>query len=104
MRRLFAFTLLLALTGCDSIQVRGAFDPGVQVVSGLVSTITVSTAIDGGTTITVTFLTLQQPGNGTLTTSTFCGNHASQFPLGSLVQVNFTPGSACSTIIVIIVG
>ena len=104
MRRLVALSLLLALTGCDSIHIGGAFNPDAQVVSGLVSTVTISTASDGGTIVTVTILTLQRSGSSDFTTTTFCGNHVSQFPLGSQVQVNFTPGSACSTIIVIIVG
>jgi hypothetical protein len=99
-----ALSLLLTLTGCDSIQIRAAFNPAVQEVSGLVSTVTISTASDGGAIVTVTILNLQRSGSDDFTTTTFCGNHVSQFPLGSQVQVNFTPGSACSTIIAIIVG
>jgi hypothetical protein len=105
MRRYVACFLLssfvwMSLCGCGAVvHVQGALDSGVVSVSGVVSGVQV-TAVPNGTVI-VTIVILQQMMG--FTTTTFCGNVVSQFPMNSFAQVNFRPGQPCSTIVVIVI-
>jgi hypothetical protein len=40
--------------------------------------------------------------SGTATTQTFCGNFVSQFPVNTMVRVNFSPGTPCATVQLIV--
>ena len=51
--------------------IAATFNSGAQVVSGLVSTVTISTVSDGRTIVTVTILTLQRSRPDDFTTTTF---------------------------------
>jgi len=37
-------------------------------------------------------------------TLTFCGDQRTRFPMDQVVQVTFTPGSSCGSVIVIVIG
>jgi hypothetical protein len=90
----------VSLCGCGAVvRVQGALPLGVENVSGLVSGIQVTTIQNG--TMIVTIVTFKEtPG---FTTTTFCGNLLSQFPVNSFAQVNFQPGQFCSTVVVIVI-
>jgi hypothetical protein len=81
---------------CGDIFVRGALNTGSQTAIGTVSIVRF-TITGAGTTITVVTL-LQQ---GTAQTLNFCGDQRSRFPLDQPVQVTFTPGATCGSVIAI---
>jgi hypothetical protein len=92
----------VSLLGCGTFRVSGIFTNGAATISGVVTGRQLSSvAGSGGVFIQVTVVTLQQPLG--FTTSTFCGNFVSQFPMNSFVDVDFTRGDACSTIVNIVV-
>ncbi len=100
----FVFWLVVCavLSGCGAWRVQGALDAGFETVDGTVSSVQVLTTGANGTGITVTIVTLQQTLG--FTTTSFCGNVSTQFPMHSFVHVNFTPGQPCSTLVVIVIG
>jgi hypothetical protein len=59
------------------------------------------TVISGsnGTSISVTLVTLLQPGAAQ--TLTFCGTQNSLFPMNTFVQVQFFSGADCSNIVLV---
>lgn len=99
---LLAICLLVTLTGCGNIFVRGAINPGTSSVSGMVSVVQLSAVIgDGGTTVQVTFVTFLQEGASS--TIGFCGDERSRFPMQQSVRANFTPGQTCASIVTIVI-
>jgi hypothetical protein len=88
--------LLSLLPGCDAVFVAGFVS--TSTVTGTVSIVGL-TVTDFGTQ--VTFVTLVQ---STITHDfNFCGNVVNQFPIGSTVRVNFTPGTSCSSNLVVVI-
>jgi hypothetical protein len=99
---LLATCLVVTLTGCGNISIRGAINPGTSSVSGMVSIVQLSGVIgDGGSTVQVTFVTFQQ--DGTSSTIGFCGDERSRFPVQQSVRANFTPGQTCASIVTIVI-
>jgi hypothetical protein len=102
-RRSAVLLLLLSLPqliGCGSSTfVGGAFHPSnVIVTNGTVSFVALSVVSGGnGTFVNVTGVTLLQP----LGTSsfTFCGDQRPSFTMNMVVQVSFTSGQNCSTLV-----
>jgi hypothetical protein len=105
MRRLVACFLLSSLVctvlcSCGAVRIQGFLNSDVVTVSGFVSGVQLITVVgSNGTPIEVTVVTLQQILG--FTTTNFCGNVGAQFPMNSFLQVSFTPGQPCSTIVVI---
>jgi hypothetical protein len=92
-------SVLLLCSSCGNVFVRGAIN--FSTVSGLVSIVQLTTVIDDGSSVLVTFVTFLQ--EGTSTTMGFCGDQTSQFPLNQMVTTNFNPGQPCATLIVVII-
>ena len=67
--------------------------------SGTVSVVQL-TVVDGQTTVTAVTLVNQ----GFATTTNFCGNVVSQFPIDSFVHINFNSGNTCATVVAITSG
>ena len=103
MKRLLSASLVVALLllcpGCGNVFVRGAIN--FSTISGFVSIVQLTTVIDDGSSVLVTFVTFLQ--QGTSTTMGFCGDQTSQFPLNQMVTTNFNPGQPCATLIVVII-
>ena len=100
---LLATGLVVTLTGCGNVFVRGAIDPGSSSVSGVISVVQLSAVIGGsGTTVQVTFVTFLQ--DGTSSTVGFCGDERDRFPMQQTVRTNFTPGQTCASIVTIVIG
>jgi hypothetical protein len=71
-------------------------------VTGIVSVVELSTVLDGGTFVTVTFVTLV---NRTIPNqSTFCGDQTAFFPMNQFVTASFTPGTPCFSIVQVVIG
>ena len=89
--------LLICLTGCSGFVFQGvpATTSSLATFSGLVSIVQLSSVNNNGTFISVTVVTFLQ--SGTSSTFTFCGNFVSQFPVNTMVRVNFNPGNPCAT-------
>jgi hypothetical protein len=105
-KRLFSFLLatclVVTLTGCGNIFIRGAINPSTASVSGMVSVVQLSAVIgDGGSTVQVTFVTFLQ--DGTSSTIGFCGDERSRFPVQESIRANFTPGQSCASIVTIVI-
>ena len=104
MKRLLSLLLVLLLsllsTGCGNVVVRGAIETG-STIQGSVSIVQLGNALNGMETVQVTFVTLLQ--NGTSSTFGFCGDQTTLFPLGQTVRVNFHPGQACATVMVVVI-
>ncbi len=94
--------LLLAcqFLGCgSSFLVAGAIHPSNVVVStGTVSFVALSVVSgSNGTFVNVTGVTLLVPmGSSSLM---FCGDQRPSFPMNSMVQVSFTEGQNCSSLV-----
>jgi hypothetical protein len=103
MYRLLPLAFILALlilcvlvtASCGNVFVRGAINPGTQSVNGTVSIVEFS--VDGGVSITIITLS----SNGMARTLNFCGDQRSQFPANSQVQVSFTPGTPCDSVLAV---
>jgi hypothetical protein len=95
---LFLFCLS-QLLGCGSTTfVGGAIHPSnVIVTNGTVSFVALSVVSgDNGTFVNVTGVTLLEPlGTSSLT---FCGDQRPSFIMNTTVQVSFTSGQSCSTL------
>jgi hypothetical protein len=92
MRALLAL-LLVPLLSCGG----GTFFVGVNTntgstvaVGGMVSFVQL-TVVNGNVNVTIVTLVT----NGSTNSITFCGSNASQFPINSFMQVNFTPAQPC---------
>jgi hypothetical protein len=91
--------MLTPLLGCGSnVFVRGTLNP--NVISGTVSFVELSTVLDGGIFISVTLVTFQQ--TGVSVAQTFCGDQTSQFPPHQFIEVSFTPGPPCATLVQVV--
>jgi hypothetical protein len=106
MKRLLAVLLLGSLVVCSSscngvFSVQGAI-PNGSVVTGTVSFVELSTVIDGGIFVTVTFVTLIN--TGVPTRSTFCGDQTAFFPMNQFVTARFTPGTPCFSVLQVVIG
>jgi hypothetical protein len=86
---------LLTTVSCGDIFVRGAINPGSQSATGTVSIVQFSGSLDGGVSITIITLA----GNSSANTLNFCGDQRTLFPVDKQVQVNFTPGPPCATVL-----
>jgi hypothetical protein len=94
--------LVLFSTGCNGVfTVQGAI-PNHSVVTGSVSIVELSTLIDGGVFVTVTFVTLINSGVPTRTT--FCGDQTAFFPRDQFVTATFTPGTPCFSVVQVMIG
>ena len=89
--------LLICLTGCSGFYFQNlpATGSSVTTFTGLVSVVHLSSVSNNGTFISVTIVTFLQSGNSS--TFTFCGNFVNQFPVNTMVRVNFNPGNPCAT-------
>jgi hypothetical protein len=106
MNRLLSATLLSALIasslGCSGVfSVSGAIHNG-SVVTGTVSVVELSTVIDNGAFVTVTFITLTT--DGLPARNTFCGDQTPFFPMNQFVTATFTPGTPCLSVLQVKVG
>ncbi len=95
------FCLVAACISCGNIFVAGTFQPGFSTVTGFISIVQLTTVIDHGTTVVVTFVTFVQ--SGASSTIGFCGDQRPQFPISQLVRTDFTPGQPCSSILLIVI-
>lgn len=106
MKRLLAVLLLGCLVVCSSscngvFSVQGGIRNG-SVITGTVSFVEISTVVDGGTFVTVTFVTLVN--TGVLTQTTFCGDQTAFFPMNQFVTARFTPGTPCFSVLQVVIG
>jgi hypothetical protein len=99
---LLVVCLIMILTGCGNIFIRGAVPGSFSTVSGLVSVVQLSAVIgNNGTTVEVTLVTFLQ--NGTSSLIGFCGDQRSQFPMQQTVRADFNPGQTCASIVTIVI-
>jgi hypothetical protein len=98
---LACFSLILVLTACGgTVHVGGFINTGASSASGTVSLVHLSVVSDSnGTSVQVTAVTLVQIGGAQ--TFTFCGSHAGQFPMNSIVKASFNPGTPCFTLVAV---
>ncbi len=104
MRYAIIVLLALSLCGCGAmIGTGGAATPGqLSVVKGTVSSVQLSSVPSNGGLTQVTFVGFQT--NFATSQMAFCGNTVSQFPMNTMVTVNFNPGQDCNVIAVVVVG
>ncbi len=90
--------LLAPLLGCGALFVGIGFNSdNVSTTIGTVSLVHLTvTSTPSGTSTTVTIVTLID--HGFARDFAFCGNQGHLFPGNFTVQVNFIPGSICSTV------
>jgi len=91
---LVVVALLLTTVSCGDIFVRGAINPGMQSVNGVVSIVQFS-ADSGGVSITIITLT----GSGMNHTLNLCGDQRDLFPVDRDVRVSFKPGTPCASVL-----
>jgi hypothetical protein len=87
----------LAAVSCGDVFVRGAINPGTQSTTGTISIVQFSASTGGGVSVTIITLT----GNSVPNTLSFCGDQRSLFPVDKQVQINFTPGQTCATVLTV---
>ena len=88
---------LLTTVSCGDIFVRGAINPGTQSATGTVTIVQFSASSGAGVSVTIITLT----GNSTANTLNFCGDQRTLFPVDKQVQINFTPGQPCATVLTV---
>lgn len=88
---------LLTTVSCGDIFVRGAINPGMQSAVGTVTIVQFSASSGAGVSVTIITLT----GNSTANTLNFCGDQRTLFPVDKQVQINFTPGQPCATVLTV---
>lgn len=88
---------LLTTISCGDVFLRGAINPGTQTTTGTISIVQFSASSGNGVSITIITLT----GNSVASTLSFCGDQRTLFPLDRQVQINFTPGQACATVLTV---
>ena len=94
--------LALLISGCGNVFVRGSWNGGSQTVSGFVSIVQLSVVVDGNNVSTqVTVVTLSN-NSGSSTTS-FCGDQRTRFPLNNFAQVTFQPAQPCSNLFSVVI-
>ena len=101
MKRLLIVPLIVVIAvfglGCDGTYfVGGFFNPGAA--SGVVSIVQFSFVSGStGSSTSVTVVTLLDMGMNTSTS--FCGDQRNHFPMNEFVNVTFTPGDPCATLL-----
>jgi hypothetical protein len=88
---------LLSTISCGDIFVRGAINLGAQSAGGTISIVQFSA--DNGSGVSVTIITLT--GDRVANTLSFCGDQRTLFPLDKQVQVRFTAGQPCATVLTV---
>ena len=88
---------LLTTVSCGDIFVRGAINTGTQSAPGTVSIVQFSASSGSGVSVTIITLT----GNSMANTFNFCGDKRTLFPVDKQVQINFTPGQPCATVLTV---
>jgi hypothetical protein len=88
---------VLSSLSCGDIFVGGAINLGAQSAAGMVSIVQFSA--DNGSGVSITIITLT--GNSAADTLSFCGDQRTRFPLDKQVQVKFTPGQSCATLLTV---
>jgi hypothetical protein len=88
---------LLTTVSCGDIFVRGAISPGTQSAAGTVTILQFSASNASGVSVTIITLT----GNSTANTLNFWGDQRTLFPVDKQVQINFTPGQPCATVLTV---
>lgn len=91
------FACLPMTVSCGDIFVRGAINPGTQSAAGTVTIVQFSASSGSGVSVTIITLT----GNSTAHTLNFCGDQRTLFPVDRQVQINFTPGPPCATVLTV---
>lgn len=89
---------LLTTVSCGDIFVRGAINPGTQSAAGTVSIVEFSASSGSGVSVTIITLTGSSSMANTLS---FCGDQRTLFPVDKQVQINFTPGQPCATVLTV---
>ncbi len=86
------------------VGIGGGASPGnLSVVKGTVSSVQLSSvAGSSGSMVQVTFVGFQT--NFNTNQLAFCGNATNQFPMHTMVTVNFNPGQDCNQIAVVVMG
>jgi len=103
---LFTLAVWLLLTGCGQIFVGFVSNPQIpsSTLSGKVTAAVLSSVNDlHGNPLTVTIVTLTN--GGLASTPDFCGDQRAQFPINTVVRVDFTPEPQCFSLMkVVIIG
>jgi len=101
---LFTMVACLLVSGCGQIFVGFVSNPQIpsSSLSGRVTSAVLSSVNDlHGNPLTVTVVTLT---NGGLTsTPDFCGDQRAQFPINTVVQVDFTQETQCLSLVKIVI-
>ena len=92
----FATVTFTTGQGCSNIV--SLFPMSFVSLSGFVSIIQLTTSGSNFPVTMVTFL-LPGPQNGLAETIAFCGNVGNQFPLNGFMNVSFTQGGGCATVV-----
>jgi hypothetical protein len=92
-----AVACLLTTVSCGYVSVSGAINLGTQSAAGTVSIVQFSASSGEGVSVTIITLT----GNSSADTFNFCGDQRTQFPVDKQVQVSFTPGQPCATVLTV---
>ncbi len=88
---------LLSTISCGDIFVRGAINLGAQSAGGTISIVQFSADNGSGASVTIITLTSDRVAN----TLSFCGDQRTLFPLDKQVQVRFTAGQPCATVLTV---
>jgi hypothetical protein len=103
---LFTLLVCLLLTGCGQVFVGFVSNPQVtsSTLSGRVTAAVLSSVNDlHGSPLPITIVTLTN--GGLASTPDFCGDQRAQFPINTVVQVDFTQETQCLSLVkVVIIG
>jgi hypothetical protein len=88
---------LLTTVSCGYISVSGAINTGTQSAAGTISIVQFSASSGSGVSVTIITLT----GSSVSNTLSFCGDQRTLFPVDKQVQINFTPGKPCATVLTV---
>src|SRR5437868_1567717 len=92
----------LSLGGCGSFFVGFVSNPGgTSSVSGTVTIVNIQFFHDLSRTTLMTAVTFVNVG--TSVTIKFCGDQRNLFTVNQVVQVNFTSGFSCSTVLAVVI-
>ena len=99
MWRVLVVAVLVACLGCGGVTLRSNLQSNSSVLSltGFVSSIQTGNLVVSGGFVEVTNVTIIV--NGAASTVTFCGALTNQFPLNSFVNMSFTPGLNCASLV-----
>ena len=94
------FAICCGVAGCGSIRAGGVIKgaSSTTTLTGVVSNVQVLTISSmAGSLVPITVVVFQEPLG--FSTITFCGNDINQFPLGTAIEVHFTPSQPCSVVL-----